>query len=81
MAHDLKRRVEKLEASGGSDFEKNIRLLAPKIGVSPDDLLRVVKPHESYLKKQVQNGGTITWEGFEVVYQLLNDAHVPDARP
>ena len=81
MARDLKRRIERLEASGGSDFEKNIRLLAPKIGIEPDELLQVVKGHAPYLKKQVQDGGTITWEGFCLVRDLLNDARVPDARP
>ena len=70
MRRDLLRRVVNLEARQGFS-ERCLRRLAERWQMDPEQLLVATKGHEAALAKQLGEHGTITWEGFLLIRNLL----------
>jgi len=73
MSKDLKRRIEKLEQQGGvSGFETKLRSLARWLGGNEEAYLRAARGYEQKLGPALGEDGTITWEGFLLLRDLLH---------
>ena len=75
MAHQLRRRIEKLEASAGGDFGDKLGLLAARLsGIDLGRIEAAARGHERYLNSLIDGYGRITWEGFCFLYSRCEGA-------
>jgi hypothetical protein len=64
MNKNLIRRIEKLERTGMSAWQTNLRAVARKHVHDEEEFLRMVKGHERQLAQASGPDGRITWEGY-----------------
>jgi|SRR5271157_3312403 len=73
MSKDLKRRIEKLERQiGVSGFETKLRALVRWWGGNEEAYLRAARGYARELGPALGEDGTITWEGFLLLRDLLH---------
>jgi hypothetical protein len=73
MSKDLKRRIEKLERQVGvSGFETKLRAVVRRWGGNEEAYLRAARGHERKLGPALGEDGSITWEGFQLLRDLLH---------
>ena len=64
---NLRRRIERLEAATGSDFQTKLRLLLARMISSnmegTENLIEVASEHEAELSKEITDDGNLTWPG------------------
>jgi hypothetical protein len=72
MRRNLDRRVQKLEAADGGDFKRGLQNLAGWLHIPPDRMAHAIRGREAELKTELDEDGSITWEGFLLVRDLLN---------
>ena len=73
MSKDLKRRIEKLERQVGvSGFETKLRALVRWWGGNEEAYLRAARGYARELGPALGEDGTITWEGFLLLRNLLH---------
>lgn len=72
MSKDLKRRIEKLERQVGvAGLETKLRALARRLGGNEEAYLLAVRGYERQLGQALGEDGTITWEGFLLLRDLV----------
>jgi hypothetical protein len=65
MAYQLKRRIQKLDASADGDFGNKLGLLAARLsGIDPERIAAAGRGNEGYLNSLIDGDGRITWDGF-----------------
>ena len=74
MNKNLIRRIEKLERTGMSAWQTNLRAVARKHVHDEEEFLRMVKGHERQLAQASGPDGRITWEGYVLLLRLLRRA-------
>ena len=73
MSKDLKRRIERLERQVGvSEFETKLRAVVRPWGGNQEAYLRAARGHEQKLGPALGEDGTITWEGYLLLQDLLH---------
>jgi hypothetical protein len=73
MSKDLKRRIEKLERQVGvSEFETKLRAVVRQWGGNEEAYLRAARGQERKLGPELGEDGTITWEGYLLLQDLLH---------
>ena len=77
MRKDLERRIRKLEQKSVSTFHTRLRALARRLYGREDVYRRAVQGHESELDRELGPDGTITWPGFQLLYDLTHPARDP----
>jgi len=82
MNKNLIRRIEKLERTGMSAWQTNLRAVARKHVHDEEEFLRMVKGHERQLGQASGPDGRITWEGYVLLLRLLRRARgLPELVP
>ena len=73
MRKDLMRRIEKLEGRiGASEFETKLRAVVRQWGGNEEAYLRAARGREQTLGPELGKDGTITWEGYLRLQELLH---------
>ena len=83
MNEELKRRIEKRERQGVVGFQTKLRALVRRLGGNEEVYLQAVRGYERELGQALGEDGTITWEGFLLLRELLHPARhhaSPEAR-
>jgi len=70
MDRNLLRRLAQLETRLGFS-ERRLRRVAERLHVDPERLLQASRGHERHLAGQIEEDGTITWEGLILVLKLM----------
>ena len=72
------RGIEKLERQGVAGFETKLRALARRLGGNEEVCLQAVRGYERELRQELGEDGTITWQGFLLLRDLLHPSrHAP----
>jgi hypothetical protein len=74
-------RLERLERTGPSAWQTKLRLCARKLQLDEEELLGIAKGHARQLDRALAEDGRITWEGFQLLCALLEQARPSATEP